>query len=120
MVDRGAAVVPAAVGVSPSFQEDLGTLEVPVDHGHIEGGLPLHIHQVDLSPFAEEEVDAGAMAGGGSDAQRRAGQPAAAPHGLLVDPAGIGGGKSTGSERASCHLAPSHLPQPQRRMLGEP
>lgn len=73
-------MVSAAVGVSPSFQENLSTLKVPVDHGHIEGSLPLHIHEVDLSPFAQEEVDARAMAGGGGDAQRRAGQPAAAPH----------------------------------------
>lgn len=80
MVDRGAAVVPAAVGVSSSFQEDSGTLEVPIDHSYVEGGLPLHIHQVDLGPFAEEEVDAGAVASSGGDAQRCAGQPAAAPH----------------------------------------
>lgn len=93
MVDRGAAVVSAAIGVSPSFQEDLGTLEVSVDHSHVEGGLPLHIHQVDLSPFAKEEVNAGPVAGSGSDAQGCAGQPAAAPHRLLVDPAGISGEK---------------------------
>lgn len=94
--------MPAAIGVSPGFQEDLGTLEVPVDHGHVEGGLPLDIHQVDLGPFAQEEVDAGAMAGGGGDAQRGAGQPAAAPHRLLVDPAGVGG-RSRRSEKASGH-----------------
>lgn len=73
MVDRGAAVVSAAIGVSPSFQEDLSTLEVPVDHSHVEGGLPLHIHQVNLSPFAKEEVNAGPVAGSGSDAQGCAG-----------------------------------------------
>lgn len=81
-------MVPAAIGVSSSFQQDLGTLEVPVDHSHVEGGLPLHIHQVDLSPFLEEEVDTGAMASGGGNAQRSAGQPAAAPHRLFIDPAG--------------------------------
>lgn len=87
VVDGSAAMVPAAIGVSSSFQQDLGTLEVPVDHSHVEGGLPLHIHQVDLSPFLEEEVDTGAMASGGGNAQRSAGQPAAAPHRLFIDPA---------------------------------
>lgn len=119
MVHRGAAVVPAAVGVSAGFQEDLGTLEVPVDHSYVEGGLSFHVHQVDLSPFAEEEVDAGPVAGGGRNAQRRAGQPATAPHRLLVDPAGIVRGESVGSDSAFCILAPPHLPQPRRRMLGE-
>lgn len=119
MVDRGAAVVPAAVGVSPSFQEDLGTLEVPVDHSYVEGCLPLHVHQVDLSPFAEEEVHAGPMAGSGSDAQRRAGQPATAPHRLLVDPAALEG-ESIPSKEPSCCLAPPHLPQPPGRIWENP
>lgn len=106
--------MPAAIGVSPSFQEDLGTLKVPVDHGHVEGGLPLDVHQVDLGPFAQEEVNAGAMAGGGGDAQRGAGQPAAAPHRLLVDPADVGG-RSRGSEKA-----PGHQNAPKKNRLPSP
>jgi len=109
MVDRGAAVVPAAVGVSPGFQEDLGTLEVSIDHGYVEGGLPLHVHQVDLGSFLEEKVHAGAVAGGGGDAQRRAGQPATAPHRLLVDPAGIGREKQWVREAL---LSPCTTPPP--------
>lgn len=80
MVHRGAAVVPAPVGISASLQQDLGTLQVPIDHSHVEGCLPLDVHQVDLGTFAQQEVNAGAMAGSGRDAQRGAGQPPAAPH----------------------------------------
>lgn len=87
VVHRGAAMVMAPVGVCASFQQDLGALQVPVHHSHVEGCLPLHIHQINLRPFLEEEIHAVAMASGGSDAQRGAGQPATAPHRLLVDSA---------------------------------
>lgn len=44
VIDGSAAVVAAAVGVSSSFQEDGHTVQVSVDHRHIEGRLTLHIH----------------------------------------------------------------------------
>uniref|UniRef100_A0A480HZC3 Ankyrin repeat and SOCS box protein 1 isoform X1 n=1 Tax=Sus scrofa TaxID=9823 RepID=A0A480HZC3_PIG len=89
VVDRGAAVVPAPVGVGAGFQQDLGALQVPVHHGHVQGGLALHVHQVHLGPLPDEEVHAVAVARGGGDAQRRAGQPAAAPDRLLIDAAPV-------------------------------
>lgn len=87
MVDWGAAVVPASVGVGAGFQEDLGALQVPVHHSHVQGGLSLYIHEVHLGPFPDKEVHTVAMAGSGRDPQRCAGQPAAAPDRLLVDAA---------------------------------
>lgn len=87
MVDRRAAVVPASVGVGAGLQEDLGALQVPVHHSHVQGRLSLHVHQVHLGPLADQEVHAVPVARGGGDAQGRAGEPAAAPHGLLVDAA---------------------------------
>lgn len=87
MVDRGAAVVPASIGVGAGFQKDLGALQVPVHHGHVQGRLSLHVHQVHLSPLPDQEVHAVPVACSGRDAQWCAGQPAAAPHRLLVDAA---------------------------------
>lgn len=87
MVHWSAAVVPAAVGVSASFQEDLGALQVPVHYSHIQGSLPLDVHQVHLGPFAYEEVHTVAMACSGCNPQWGAGEPAAAPDRLLIDAA---------------------------------
>ena len=80
-------MVPASIGVGTGLQEDLGTLQVPVHHSHVQGRLSLHVHQVHLGPLADKEVHTVPVARGGSDAQGRAGEPAAAPHGLLVDAA---------------------------------
>lgn len=89
MVHRSAAVVPAAVGVSTSFQKDLSALQVPVHYRHIQGSLPLDIHQVHLCPFAYEEVHTVPMACGGCDPQWCAGEPATAPDRLLIDAAPV-------------------------------
>lgn len=85
MVHRSAAVVPAPVGVCTSLQQDFYTFQMPIHNGHIQGGLPLHVHQVDLSPFLDEEVHAIAMASSGSNSQGGARQPTTAPHRLLID-----------------------------------
>lgn len=106
-------MVPASVGVSAGLQEDLGTLQVSVDHGHVQGRLSLHVHQVHLGALPDEEVHAVAVAGSGRDAQGRAGQPAAAPHRLLVDAATTehrtagAGGRST----AACCPVPTPRPR---------
>lgn len=89
MVHWSAAVVPAAVWVSASFQEDLGALQVPVHYSHIQGSLPLDVHQVHLGPFAYEEVHTVAMACSGCNPQWGAGEPAAAPDRLLIDAAPV-------------------------------
>lgn len=80
-------MVPAAVGISTSFQKDLSALQVPVHYSHIQGSLPLDIHQVHLGPFAYEEVHTVPMACSGCDPQWCAGKPAAAPDRLLIDAA---------------------------------
>lgn len=87
VVDGGAAVVPAPVGVGAGLEEDLGALQVPVHHSHVQGSLSLYIHEVHLGPFPDKEVHAVAVACGGRDPQRSAREPATAPHGLLVDAA---------------------------------
>lgn len=89
MVHRSAAVVPAAIGVSTSFQKDLRALQVPVHHSHIQGSLSLDIHQVYLRSFADEEVHTVPMACGGCNSQWCAGEPAAAPDRLLIDAAPV-------------------------------
>lgn len=89
MVNRSASVVPAAIGVSTSFQQDLSALQVTVHHSHIQGRLPLDIHQVHLRPFAYEEVHTVPMACGGCDSQWCAGEPATAPDRLLIDAAPV-------------------------------
>lgn len=87
MVDRGAAVVPASVGVGTSFEKDLGTLQVPIHDSHIQCGLPLYVHQVHLGPLSDKEVHTVPVTCSGSDSQWRAGEPATAPDRLLVDAA---------------------------------
>lgn len=89
MVHRSASVVPAAIGVSTSFQQDLSALQVTVHHSHIQGRLSLDIHQVHLRPFAYEEVHTVPMACGGCDSQWCAGEPATAPDRLLIDAAPV-------------------------------
>lgn len=79
--------MPAAIGVSTSFQQDLSALQVTVHHSHIQGRLSLDIHQVHLRPFAYEEVHTVPMACGGCDSQWCAGEPATAPDRLLIDAA---------------------------------
>lgn len=80
-------MVPAAVGVSASFQEDLSTLQVSVHHSHVQGSLSFHVHEIHLGPFPDQEVHTVAVACGGCDSQWRAGEPATAPDRLLVDAA---------------------------------
>lgn len=87
MVDGSAAVVPAAVGVSTSFQKDLSALQVPIHYSHIQSSLPLDIHQVHLGPFAYEEVHTVPMACSGCNSQWCTGEPTTAPDRLLIDAA---------------------------------
>lgn len=87
MVDGGAAVVPASVGVGASFQEDLGALQVSIHHSHVQGSLSFYVHEIHLGPFPDKEVHTVPVARGGRDSQRCAGEPATAPDRLLVDTA---------------------------------
>lgn len=89
VVDRRTAMVPASVGVSTGFKEDLGALQVPVHHSHIQGSLALYIHQIHLGPLLDKEVHTVPMASSGRDSQWCAGQPATAPDRLLVDAAPV-------------------------------
>lgn len=86
MVERGATVVAAAVGVRASLQENMHAVQMPVDHCHIQRCLALHIYQVHFSSLTDEEVHTVAVACGGSDAERRARQPATTPHRLFINP----------------------------------
>lgn len=101
VVERGAAMVAAAVGVRAGLQENAHAVQVSVDHRHIQRRLSLHIHQVHFGPLTDEEVHTVAVAGGGSDAEGRAGQPATAPHRLLIDSPG---NREKGMKDASTHF----------------
>lgn len=88
VVQRGAAVVPASVGVGSGFEEDANAVQVTIDHSYIEGCLPFDIHQVHLSSLGDQIGHTGGVARCGRDAQGSAGQAAAAPHRLLIDTPG--------------------------------
>ena len=114
VVQGGAAVVPAPVGIRSGLEEDPDALQVPVDHAHVERRLAFDVHQVHLGSLGDQVGHAGGVSSCGCDPQRSAGQAATAPHGLLIDAPGGdrrggGGGVVSSCRTRSNKLELSHL-----------
>lgn len=94
VVQRGAAVVSASIGVCSGLKEYPDTVQVTVNHSYVEGRLAFDINQVHLSSLGDQIRHAGGVSGCGCDAQRSAGQTPATPHRLLIDAPAINRGMS--------------------------